>query len=106
MLTFQGKRVKGEGLRANYKQYNLSSRYLDVICADAASLHRLLRTPDEHLLLADPPTAEEVKVGLFDAIITDPPYGVRERSCRVASTAIERDASLVTEEFLTKITGG
>ncbi|KAM7534260.1 hypothetical protein Aperf_G00000114321 [Anoplocephala perfoliata] len=89
----QGRRMKGECLRANYRQYGLDSRYLDVLIADAASLSRLLRTslsPNE---------------GLFDAIVTDPPYGVRERSCRVASEAAEKEPSLQTTEFIHQITG-
>ncbi|VDN97289.1 unnamed protein product [Rodentolepis nana] len=88
----QGKRTKGECLRANYRQYGMESRYLDVLIADAASLSRLLRTM---------PSNE----GLFDAMITDPPYGVRERSCRVASEAAEKEPSLQPPEFIHQITG-
>lgn len=91
---FKGKRQTGECLRANYRQYNLESRYLDVLIADASSLDRLLRTP---------PSAS---AGLFDAMITDPPYGVRERSCRVASEAVEKEPSLQTTEYINEITGG
>nr|CDS28761.1 tRNA guanosine 2' O methyltransferase TRM11 [Hymenolepis microstoma] len=88
----KGKRTKGECLRANYRQYGMESRYLDVLIADAASLGRLLRTlpPNE---------------GMFDAMITDPPYGVRERSCRVASEAAEKEPSLQSPEFIHQITG-
>lgn len=70
----------------------MESRYLDVLIADAASLGRLLRisSPSE---------------GLFDAMITDPPYGVRERSCRVASEVAEKEASLQPLEFIHQITG-
>ncbi|VDD83877.1 unnamed protein product [Mesocestoides corti] len=101
----QGKRMSGECLRANYKQYNLQSRYLDVIIADAASLVALLRNPNERLL---PEASQSVApaTGLFDAIITDPPYGVRERSCRVASEAVEKEPSLQTEAYINMITGG
>ncbi|KAL5967638.1 hypothetical protein TSMEX_004607 [Taenia solium] len=89
----QGKRHADECLRANYRQYNLLSRYLDVLIADSASLDRLLRCPS---------TAS----GLFDAIVTDPPYGVRERTCRVASEAIEKEPSMQTTMYIDEITGG
>ncbi|BHF78150.1 tRNA methyltransferase 11 [Sparganum proliferum] len=113
----QGKRMEGECLRANYRQYGLQSYYLDVIIADAATLGRLLRVPEERLLLTTAlPSAADVNrgqgqsqassVGLFDAIITDPPYGVRERSCRIAGKATEREPSFVTPDFLEEITGG
>ncbi|CDS41596.1 tRNA guanosine 2' O methyltransferase TRM11 [Echinococcus multilocularis] len=88
----QGKRNADECLRANYRQYNLLSRYLDVLVADASSLGRLLRCS---------PTVS----GLFDAIVTDPPYGVRERTCRVASEAIEREPSMQTTTYIDEITG-
>uniref|UniRef100_A0A0X3PNL6 tRNA (Guanine(10)-N2)-methyltransferase homolog n=1 Tax=Schistocephalus solidus TaxID=70667 RepID=A0A0X3PNL6_SCHSO len=116
----QGKRMEGECLRANYRQYGLEPYYLDVIIADAATLGRLLRVPEERLLLATAiPTAADANqspeqkqepqvpsVGLFDAIITAPPYGVRERSCRIAGKAAEREPTFVTPEFLEEITGG
>ncbi len=95
--------MKGECLRANYKQYGLSSQYLDVIIADAASLSRLLRMPGETLVGAG---GDASTIGLFDAIITDPPYGVRERSCRVASEAVEKEPSMQTEAYINEITGG
>lgn len=85
--------MKGECLRANYRQYGLESRYLDVLIADAASLSRLLRT------------SSSPYEGLFDAIVTDPPYGVRERSCRVASEVAEKEPSLQTAMFIHQITG-
>ncbi|CAH8620627.1 unnamed protein product [Heterobilharzia americana] len=80
----------GETLRSNYEQYKLESRYLDVIVADTVSLHRLLRVPYD---------------GLFDAVITDPPYGFRERSCRVADQPLERKPTLVTKDRLAEIMG-
>ena len=67
---------------------------MDVLIADAASLGRLLRTPPTY------------SGGLFDAMVTDPPYGVRERSCRVASEAVEKEPSLQTAEYINEITGG
>ncbi|CAH8865373.1 unnamed protein product [Trichobilharzia szidati] len=81
----------GETLRSNYAQYQLESRYLDVMVADAVTLHRLLRIPDN--------------AGLFDAVITDPPYGFRERSCRVADQPLERKPTLVTKDRLAEIMG-
>lgn len=70
----------------------MDSKYLDVLIADAASLGRLLRIPSGN-------------TGLFDAMITDPPYGVRERSCRVASEVAEKEPSLQPPEFIHQITG-
>lgn len=102
---FQDKRLAGECLRANYNQYNLTSQYLDVIIADAASLSRLLRIPAENLLMQQE-TKNNSDVGLFDAVITDPPYGVRERSCRVAAAPIEKEPSMQTECYINEITDG
>ncbi|VDQ14054.1 unnamed protein product [Trichobilharzia regenti] len=59
--------------------------------ADAVTLHRLLRIPGN--------------AGLFDAVITDPPYGFRERSCRVADQPLERKPTLVTKDRLAEIMG-
>ena len=59
-------RQKDESVLANFKQYNLESRYLDVIAADF-SLPILKRGL------------------LFDAIITDPPYGKREARERIGT---------------------
>ncbi|KAH8872938.1 hypothetical protein KSF78_0007834 [Schistosoma japonicum] len=80
----------GETLRSNYEQYKLESRYFDVMIADVVSLNRFLRIPHD---------------GLFDAIITDPPYGFRERSCKVADQPLERKPTLVTRDRLAEIMG-
>ncbi|VDP44053.1 unnamed protein product [Schistosoma margrebowiei] len=80
----------GETLRSNYEQYKLESRYLDVMVADIVSLHKFLRIPYG---------------GLFDAIITDPPYGFRERSCKVSEQPVERKPTLVTRHRLAEIMG-
>lgn len=53
-------RAPDESVRANFAQYGMSSRFVDVLLADSANAG----------LLRDQP--------LFDAIVTDPPYGVRE----------------------------
>ncbi|KAL3308403.1 tRNA methyltransferase 11, partial [Cichlidogyrus casuarinus] len=86
----QGARLKDECLRTSYRQYGLENRYLDVLVADASFLTRTL--PDRE--------------NLFDAILTDPPYGVRESSKRVSKQRIEREPSLLPVEEIVKITGG
>ncbi len=53
------KRAHDESMRANFEQYGLADRYLDVVACDSS------RPPWVH------------RSGL-DAIITDPPYGIRE----------------------------
>lgn len=78
---------------------------MDVIVADATTLHRLLRIPGVDFLIPAHETTCSDPVGLFDAILTDPPYGFRERSCRVAEKAVEREPSLVTPDRLAEITG-
>lgn len=60
------KREKDESVYANLKQYNLHSRYLDILCADSSL----------------PLIRDNFK---FDAIITDPPYGKRESRERVGT---------------------
>ncbi|CAH8582493.1 unnamed protein product [Dicrocoelium dendriticum] len=99
----QGKRINGECLRTNYAQYGIRSLYLDVIVADAASLHRLLRVPGVDNFVK--PTAAAKCIGLVDAVLTDPPYGFRESSRRIAVHAIERAPGLVTVRRLADITG-
>ncbi|XP_065349628.1 tRNA (guanine(10)-N2)-methyltransferase homolog [Cloeon dipterum] len=59
-------REKGESIKSNMQQYNLSSKYVGVLVADFA---RPLWRPDVR----------------FDAILTDPPYGVRESTFKVGS---------------------
>ncbi|KAG5448606.1 tRNA methyltransferase 11 [Clonorchis sinensis] len=102
----EGKRMDGECLRTNYRQYGLQSCYLDVVVADAASLHRLLRAPGvEDLMNPLHPVDSNPNIGLLDAILTDPPYGFRESSRRVAVQAVERAPSTVTADRLSEITG-
>lgn len=60
------KRDPDESIKANLKQYNLESRYLDVVLSDFS---RPLW-----------------KSFCFDSIITDPPYGIREASKKIGST--------------------
>ncbi|THD19650.1 tRNA guanosine 2' O methyltransferase TRM11 [Fasciola hepatica] len=101
----QGKRLDDECLRNSYAQYGLEKRFMDVVVADVTTLHRLLRSPGVDCVVPIHETSCRDPVGLFDAILTDPPYGFRERSCRVAEKAIEREPSLVTPDRLVEITG-
>lgn len=62
----QTKRENDEMVRSNFKQYNLEHRYLDVLVADI--------------------TRKSIKSRFkFDAIIADPPYGIREGLERIGS---------------------
>ncbi|KAG8193817.1 hypothetical protein JTE90_029551 [Oedothorax gibbosus] len=62
----QKKRAPDENTRANMKQYGYESQYMDVLVADASL--PLWRSPS-----------------FFDAIITDPPYGIRESTEKIGS---------------------
>ena len=65
------KKRENESILSNLKQYNLESKYIDVIVADASkSLWHQSNTLK------------------FDAIITDPPYGIRESSEKVGSEKV------------------
>ncbi|KAJ8974635.1 hypothetical protein NQ317_019869 [Molorchus minor] len=59
-------RDKNESIRSNMQQYNLEHRYLDVLVND----------------FAVPFWRDDIQ---FDAIITDPPYGIREATERVGT---------------------
>ncbi|KAJ8921986.1 hypothetical protein NQ315_008623 [Exocentrus adspersus] len=74
----QKKREKDESIRANMKQYNLEHRYLDVLVNDFAMQF----------------WREGCK---FDAIVTDPPYGIREATERVGTS---KENYTVSEEHL------
>ncbi|KAK7442095.1 hypothetical protein BaRGS_00040537 [Batillaria attramentaria] len=63
----QKRREKDESIRANLRQYGLESQYLDVLVADAS----------QHTLWRSQP--------MFDAIITDPPYGIREPTLKIGT---------------------
>ncbi|XP_021195562.3 tRNA (guanine(10)-N2)-methyltransferase homolog [Helicoverpa armigera] len=71
-------RTKEESIRGNMRQYGTESRYLDVVVSDF-SLHNW---------------RSDLK---FDAIITDPPYGVREPTEKIG---IERENYTISEEQL------
>lgn len=60
------KRKDGECIRANLRQYNLETRYLDIMVSD----------------ITRRPLRESFKI---DAIIADPPYGIRECSEKIGS---------------------
>ncbi|XP_076038708.1 tRNA (guanine(10)-N(2))-methyltransferase TRMT11-like [Oratosquilla oratoria] len=63
----QKTRVEGESILSNLEQYGLGHHYLDVVVMDSAR--------------------SAWRKGAFaDAIITDPPYGIREATERVGST--------------------
>ncbi|KAK3579848.1 hypothetical protein CHS0354_015263 [Potamilus streckersoni] len=81
----QKKRASDESVQANFGQYRLESQYLDVLVADA-SCHKLWR-PMIH----------------FDAIITDPPYGIREGAKRVGKDAEDEEKSSLQDEFPKRI---
>ncbi|CAG2064587.1 unnamed protein product, partial [Timema podura] len=59
-------REKDESIRTNMEQYGRSSQYIDAVVADAAL----------------PMWRADFKL---DAIITDPPYGIREAAERIGS---------------------
>ncbi|CAB3235241.1 unnamed protein product [Arctia plantaginis] len=71
-------RTKDESIRGNMKQYGIESQYLDVVVSDFSM----------------PMWRPGLK---FDAIITDPPYGVREPTERIG---IERENYTLTEDHL------
>uniref|UniRef100_A0A5S6R2U9 tRNA (guanine(10)-N(2))-methyltransferase TRMT11 n=1 Tax=Trichuris muris TaxID=70415 RepID=A0A5S6R2U9_TRIMR len=71
------RRLPDECVRRNFEQYNLHSRYLDVIVADSRVL-----TFQPHLR--------------FDSIVTDPPYGLREKVTCVGERK-QRNKSRTTE---------
>ncbi|KAF6028131.1 TRMT11 [Bugula neritina] len=62
-------RGRDENVRANFIQYNMEDKYLDVLVADAS----------KHNLWA--------MEGLFDAVVTDPPYGIREQTLKLEAPA-------------------
>ncbi|XP_062592085.1 tRNA (guanine(10)-N2)-methyltransferase homolog [Saccostrea cucullata] len=61
----QKERSPNESIRNNLAEYGLESYYCDILVADA-SKHAMWRQPE-----------------IFDAIITDPPYGIREGAKKV-----------------------
>lgn len=62
----QKQRLDDENVRANFNQYNMTSQYIDVLVSDIS------RSPWSDRMI-------------LDAIIADPPYGVRESSEKIGS---------------------
>lgn len=83
----------------------MESQYLDVVVADATSLERLIRISSPSMNGQQNHHSSSSGDGIFDAILTDPPYGFRESSRRIASTPVERLPSHVTPERLVSIMG-
>ncbi|XP_075976172.1 tRNA (guanine(10)-N(2))-methyltransferase TRMT11 [Anticarsia gemmatalis] len=71
-------RTKDESIRGNMRQYGIESQYLDVVVSDFSM----------------PMWRPDLK---FDAIITDPPYGVREPTERIG---IDREQYSLSEEHM------
>ncbi|GBP89335.1 tRNA (guanine(10)-N2)-methyltransferase homolog [Eumeta japonica] len=71
-------RSKDESIRSNMTQYGVQSQYLDVVVSDFS-----LPLWRDHMQ--------------FDAIITDPPYGVREPTEKIG---IDRENYTLSEEHL------
>ncbi|KAH8369225.1 hypothetical protein KR009_004778 [Drosophila setifemur] len=68
----QKTREKDESIRANLKQYGCADRYMDVVVADFSN-------PLWHPRIS------------LDAIITDPPYGIREATEKVGTKASPKE---------------
>ncbi|BFZ11293.1 hypothetical protein BsWGS_14331 [Bradybaena similaris] len=70
----QKTRSQDESVQNNLRQYGLENKYIDVLVADA-SLQKMWRDGWK-----------------FDAIITDPPYGIRESASKIASRDLPEQA--------------
>ncbi|XP_021957972.1 tRNA (guanine(10)-N2)-methyltransferase homolog [Folsomia candida] len=81
--AFKVARDEGENIRANMIQYGFENRYLDVIISDAS--RQMWRT--------------DFRV---DAIITDPPYGIREPTFRIGPSRPQKPDFKIKEEHLEK----
>lgn len=68
----KGWRQKDETIRNSLKHYNMEEFFVDTLLCDAANHAWRLNTNE-----------------LFDAIITDPPYGIREACSRLGSKSGE-----------------
>ncbi|XP_074030901.1 tRNA (guanine(10)-N(2))-methyltransferase TRMT11 [Leptinotarsa decemlineata] len=74
----QKRRETDESIKANMKQYNLEHRYLDVLVND----------------FSVPFWRDDFQ---FDAIITDPPYGIREATEKIGTA---KENCIIKEEHL------
>ena len=74
MSSRQGQkfRKKEETIRNNLKQYELQDKFIDILVADFST--KYLKKDFE-----------------FDAIITDPPYGIREKTKKIGSKKNKRN---------------
>ncbi|CAF1029949.1 unnamed protein product [Brachionus calyciflorus] len=76
-------RRKDETIRNNLKQYGFESKYLDILAADFSSKY----------------IRDNFK---FDAIITDPPYGIREKAKKLGSKkqtkTLENNDEIIVED--------
>lgn len=80
-------RARDENFKANFTQYGLGSYFVDVLVADAGRLG--LR-----------------EVPLFDAIITDPPYGIREGARKLdTNTELQESTSQDETPFCSAVRG-
>ena len=77
----QKKRAEDESFVANFEQYGLADSYLGVIASDFSLSPWVQDRP------------------WLDAVITDPPYGIRERVTRVG-TAKDYSENPIPEEYL------
>ncbi|KAI1716544.1 putative RNA methylase family domain-containing protein [Ditylenchus destructor] len=69
--TTETRLSESQSVLANFCQYNLENKYLGTLIADS-SRHELWRIAEN-------------SVGLFDAIVADPPYGVREKGRKLGN---------------------
>ena len=80
------KRAVDESMRSNFEQYGLQDRYLDVLVSDSSKPVWSRR-------------------GVLDAVIADPPYGIREKIEKVGTTKVDLviPAELVDKHIPQKI---
>jgi tRNA (guanine10-N2)-methyltransferase len=67
-------RSKNESIRNNLRQYGLENKFLDIMVADFSTKY----------------VRESFK---FDAIITDPPYGIREKAKKIGTKKSPKQAN-------------
>ena len=72
-------RCKNETIRNNLKQYGLEDKFVDILVADFSQTYAR-------------------KSFRFDAIVTDPPYGIREKTKRVGSKKAANKSSKTSSE--------
>lgn len=70
---------KEENIRNNLKQYNLERKYIDILAADFS-------------------TQYINRNFIFDAIITDPPYGIREKAKKIGNKSSKIHLEKISDE--------